>query len=140
MSYVGSGILDADFDYQQYFGPLYVNGAASTFSIGHGDVTSTLSDASVNDSSSVDFGRHSSYAGRLVSDRLDGAFSFESISAYAWIGAGSPYSGELLITADDGSTVRIVVIDENSIRLDVDYEGDSLVDTTIATTWAELLQ
>lgn len=144
VTYVGSGTLETDFDYQQYFGPIVVNGSASTFAVEHGDVVQTLSDASVSLWGSID-GASGSYAGRLASDRLEGEYSFESISGYAWFpwgnqSTGSPYSGELLITADDGSTVRIVVIDENSIRLDVDYEGDSLVDTTIATTWAELLQ
>lgn len=140
VSYVGSGTLEVDYDYQQYFGPMFVNGSSSSFSITHADVVNTLSDVSVNLSASIDFGRHSSYAGQLVSDRFNGAYSFESVLPYAWYSAESPVGGELLIIAEDGSSVRIVVVDARSIRLDIDYDGDSKADAAIPTTWAELLQ
>ena len=144
ITYGGSGTLETDYDYQQYFGPVVVTGSASTFVVAHGDVSNTLSDTSVSLWGSID-GAGGSYSGQLASDGLDGSYLYETVSGYAWFpwgyqSTGNPYMGELLVTADDGSTVRVVVIDENSIRLDVDFEGDTLVDTTISTTWAELLQ
>ena len=141
-SWLGSGSLETDYNYTQYFGPLYIDGFSASFSVAHGSVSNVLSDASVSITTTVESGTHGGYSGRLDSDRLSGTFSFESISPYDWVpwhGEPSPTRGELLITAEDGSTLQIVVIDELSIRLDLDYEGDSIVDEEIATTWAELL-
>ncbi|MBT8067916.1 MAG: hypothetical protein KJO09_11800 [Gammaproteobacteria bacterium] len=141
-TWVGSGTLEADYNYVQYFGPLLISGFSASFSVLHGNVINSLSDASATFYTSVEAGTSGSYEGQLTSDRLSGVYGFESISPYDWLPVGSqasPSRGELLVTAGDGGTLRIVVIDQQSIRLDVDYEGDSIVDTTIATTWAELL-
>ena len=48
-----------------------------------------------------------------------------------------PYEGELLVTASDGSTMRMVALDAYSVRLDLDLNGDLSVDESLTTTWAE---
>jgi len=138
--WVGTGTLETDYSVP-YF-QFVVSGFSPSYSVAHADINNTLADASASFSASPDSGVRASYAGRLTSDRLSGAYSYESISPYDWFpwgGPSRPSSGELLVTADDGGTLRIVVIDQLNVRLDVDYDGDSIVDTIIATTWAELL-
>ena len=49
-----------------------------------------------------------------------------------------PYSGVLQVTAADNSSMRMVAIDEFNLRIDLDFEGDSVIDESISTTWAEL--
>jgi hypothetical protein len=83
-----------------------------------------------------------SSAGALTSAALDGSFNYESIIPDSFLfdtdPNTGPFSGELLVTASDGSTLRIVAIDDTNVRLEIDYDGDSIVDTEINTTWAAL--
>lgn len=144
-TYLASGSLEIDFNYQVEPIGSVSNGFSPSFSIAHGSVRSTLSDASASVVMQMtELSRL--YEGRLTSDRFVGDYSYQSISPYLFLSgiypgnfSESPSAGELLITAEDGSTLRIVVIDELTIRLDIDYEGDSVVDFEIGTTWDELL-
>ena len=84
-----------------------------------------------------------SSAGALTSAALDGSFNYESIIPDSFLfdtdPNTGPFSGELLVTASDGSTLRIVAVDDTNVRLEIDYDGDSIADTEINTTWAALL-
>ena len=84
-----------------------------------------------------------SSAGAIRSARLDGSFDYESIIPDSFVfdadPTTGPSSGELLVTASDGSTLRIVAVDNTNVRLEIDYDGDAIVDIEINTTWAALL-
>lgn len=84
-----------------------------------------------------------SSAGAIRSTALDGSFDYESIVPDSFVfdtdPATGPFSGELLVTASDGSTLRIVAVDDTNVRLEIDYDGNAIVDTEINTTWAALL-
>lgn len=144
-AYIGSGSFETDYEFQENFGPVIVSTFSPSVSIGHGDVSNTLGDASASFRGSIQV-EDWSYTGRLTSDRLNGGYSYQSLSPYSFLAIypgnhlAYPAYGELLVTADDGSTLRIVVIDMENIRLDVDSDGDSIVDATILTLWTELLQ
>lgn len=139
--HIGSGTLELDYDLD-YF-QVAANGFSPSLTVSHMGVTNTISDAGVGFAASPDYGSATWFEGRLVSDRLEGAYSYQTFLSFdglpGYWGPG-PTIGDLLITADDGSTVRIVVVDQSTVRLDIDYEGDSFVDDTVMTTWAELLQ
>ena len=83
-----------------------------------------------------------SSAGAIRSARLDGSFDYESIIPDSFVfdadPTTGPSSGELLVTASDGSTLRIVAVDNTNVRLEIDYDGDAIVDIEINTTWAAL--
>ena len=51
---------------------------------------------------------------------------------------GGPSSGELLLTADNGASVRVVAISASSARLDLDLDGNGSVDRSIPVSWQEL--
>ena len=84
-----------------------------------------------------------SSAGAITGVALDGSFDYESIVPDSFVfdadPSTGPFSGELLVTASDGSTLRIVALDDKNVRLEIDYDGNAIVDTEINTTWEALL-
>jgi hypothetical protein len=76
--------------------------------------------------------------GRLASSTLGGSVDYDTPVTIEAVDNGDPHVGEILITGADDSTVRIVIIDNSSIRLDIDEDGDGTVDAFIDTNWDEL--
>ncbi|MDH4022049.1 MAG: hypothetical protein OEW88_02730 [Gammaproteobacteria bacterium] len=76
--------------------------------------------------------------GRFVSDVLGGKVDYVTTVPVRATGDNDPELGEFLITGDLNSTVRVNIVDSNSIRLDVDETGDGVVDAFVDTSWAEL--
>jgi hypothetical protein len=76
-------------------------------------------------------------AGRLSSAQLDGAIDYSTPVPVEAFGDEDPYIGEILITGDD-SSVRIVINSSTSVTLEVDTNGDGVVDEYIETTFAAL--
>jgi hypothetical protein len=76
--------------------------------------------------------------GRLDSLLLGGSVDYDTPVAIEAVGDDDPHVGEILITGSNDSSVRVVIIDSSSIRLDIDENGDGTVDEFIDTTWAEL--
>lgn len=52
--------------------------------------------------------------------------------------AENPISGVLRIVGDKDGSITVTALDETSVELKVDADGDGVVDATIVTTWAEL--
>jgi hypothetical protein len=52
--------------------------------------------------------------------------------------AENPISGVLRIRGADNASITITALDEVTVQLEVDSDGDGSVDATIVTTWAEL--
>lgn len=78
--------------------------------------------------------------GSVASTEFDGTVSYESVIPFAGSGDDYPSSGEFLVSSSDGSSVRLIVLDNVNVRLQVDSDGDDAVDDTIDTTWDELIQ
>jgi hypothetical protein len=51
---------------------------------------------------------------------------------------GTPDSGVLLLTGAGGSKARLTVTGPNTVRIEVDEDGDDNFETTINTTWDAL--
>jgi hypothetical protein len=68
-----------------------------------------------------------------------GELSVETLESWRTLAfAENPISGALrIIGADDGS-ITVTALDETSVELQVDTDGDGSVDATIMTTWTEL--
>ncbi len=139
--HIGWGTVEIDYNLD-YF-QVAANGFSPLFTVRHMSVNNTITEARVGFAATPDFGTATWFEGRLASDRLEGDYSYQTFLSFdVWPGYWDPAPsiGDLLITAEDGSTVRIVVVDPSNIRLDIDYDGDSFVDDAVMTTWTELLQ
>ncbi|MBT8132621.1 MAG: hypothetical protein KJO35_10160, partial [Gammaproteobacteria bacterium] len=75
--------------------------------------------------------------GRLNSSELGGAIDYATTLAVEAFGDNDPHSGQILITGAD-SSVRIVINDSTSVTLEVDTNGDGVIDEYIETTFAAL--
>jgi hypothetical protein len=82
-------------------------------------------------------------SGTLVSDLVGGPYRYEIgaplVTTVDNDPATGPSSGDVLVTATDDSSVHIVAVDDLNVRLDIDLDGDQVVDEQIFTTWAALL-
>lgn len=76
--------------------------------------------------------------GTLVIEALGGRVDYEATAPVQIIAENNPYTGEILVTGDENSTVTVLVIDTANVQLKVDENGDNVVDEFIDTTWEEL--
>jgi len=76
--------------------------------------------------------------GRLGSSALGGTVDYETVTPIQATGDNPPYAGEILVTGADASRVRIVIVSEKLVRLEIDENGDGVVDEFIDTTWDAL--
>jgi hypothetical protein len=147
LSYNGCGDFETTYD-GRFTSPsfVYFTATSADFTIAYDGMDRYLSNASV--SGEIEFGpdlfvviRRTS-SGSFGGPGLGGRYAYESLVPDTLLYPGNstigPHSGELRVTADDGSTLTIVALDTENVRLDVDYDGDGSLDTSITTTWAEL--
>lgn len=91
----------------------------------------------------------SDYTTILVLDLSDGSTTFsaqgtveippQNTVMFETIGSFMLFeAGQVLITGD-GSTIDCVALDNVTINLNIDSDGDGIVDETVVTTWVELL-
>jgi hypothetical protein len=76
-------------------------------------------------------------AGTLDSSELSGVVHYSTPVTFEGDGVDFPHAGELLVTGANCSA-RLVAIDNVNVKIEVDSDGDGMVDQTIDTTWAEL--
>lgn len=76
-------------------------------------------------------------SGTLDSSALAGVISYSTPVVFEGFDTNYPHAGELLVTGG-GSSARLIAIDEIDVRIEVDTDGDGVVDETIETTWAAL--
>jgi|GEM_PF-970611 len=79
-------------------------------------------------------------SGRLDSNSLGGSVDYVTTTPLQGTGDQDPHSGVILITGAGNSSVRIVVVDSQHVTLEIDSNGDGVVDDYIDTTWAALEQ
>jgi hypothetical protein len=78
--------------------------------------------------------------GRLQSSVLGGSVDYGTVTTIQASGEDNPpYAGEMLVSGANSSEVRIVVVSEEVVRLEIDVNGDGVVDEFIDTTWAALI-
>ncbi len=80
--------------------------------------------------------------GELYTTLIAGRFMIETLTPLESDGdnilATGPDTGELKITADNGSAVRLVAVDALNARLDLDLDGNGSTDQSITVPWLEL--
>jgi hypothetical protein len=144
--YSGTGTFDTSYDFvYTTAGSVQAQSSANTFVVWSGGRTQTLHDALV--STQITVGQQPvtvtrASSGTITSEDLVGSFAYESVTPDVFLldnqSTTGPYSGELLIKASDGSTMTMVALNDFNVRLDLDFNGDSITDEQIMTTWAIL--
>lgn len=80
-------------------------------------------------------------SGFLMSSQFDGEVQFSTTVAMQGNGEGNPFTGEFVVTGANGATITVIPMDAQTVRLELDLDGDGAVDTDGVrdTTWQELL-
>jgi hypothetical protein len=114
----------------------------SSLMVDNGISTETLTDFSsifTEDTSMFPANFSKESTGRVSSSLFVGVVSYSTPVVFQASGDGFPYEGELLVFGTNNSSVRIMAIDEDNVRIEADYNGDGAADATIDTTWAALV-
>ncbi len=77
-------------------------------------------------------------SGTLATVDLTGSVQYATTTTFRGSGNNYPFEGVMVITGADNSTETITVVDSINLTIDVDENGDGIVDQTINTTWDAL--
>jgi len=77
-------------------------------------------------------------SGSLTSSDFSGTVNFSTTALLQGMGDAYAYTGQLLITGANGATIKVIVLDSAYVRLEVDSNGDGVVDATVDLTWDDL--
>jgi len=143
--HTGTGMLTTTHDFvYTTAGLVFIDSAATSYTVASGGRSQALSGAEVH--TQIQIGQQPlvitrTSSGRFTSAELVGSYRYESLEPDVFVlddaATTGPYAGILRVTADDGSTLRMVALDETNVRLDLDFNGDSIIDQEIATTWTD---
>jgi len=113
---------------------LSMTNGTETFSLSQFSTTATVDLSIFPESFTVES------QGYLMSSDFDGEVRFNTSIAFSGNGEGNPVSGELLITGANQATIKVIPLDGNNVRLELDIDGDNAVDQdgVIELTWQEL--
>lgn len=73
--------------------------------------------------------------GTFGSSEFEGVANYATIEPFVAIGVSNPFTGQMLITGANNSSIRITALDDTTVRLDMDYDGDGAVDETVDLSW-----
>lgn len=76
-------------------------------------------------------------SGTLDSTLLDGVVRYSTIETFQGVGTEFPGQGRLRVQGDR-SSLELVAIDNVNVDIEIDSNGDDVVDVTISTTWADI--
>lgn len=77
--------------------------------------------------------------GMVRSNRFDGEAECETITPFSSSGVEFPYAGEMVITGANGATITVIVLDNQMVRLIMDYNGDGVEDERRDVPWDEAI-
>ena len=84
----------------------------------------------------AEFTMHTS--GTIDSTELPGAVTYTTEVTFTGYEGSYPHTGTLLVEGEN-SSARLIVIDAENVRIEIDSDGDGTADDTIDTTWDALL-
>ena len=80
-------------------------------------------------------------SGTLEIQSLGGTIDYSTpvaVEAWHWYPDDfDPHNGEMLITGVD-SSIRVLIVDNSNVTLEIDVNGDGVVDEYVYTNWSEL--
>ena len=75
----------------------------------------------------------------ISSPRIGGAVTVTTSLALQSSGTEYPFMGELRIEGADQAVIVLIALDANTVRLEIDIDGDGASDETIDMSWNELM-
>lgn len=79
-----------------------------------------------------------SIGGTFASSLMAGSVTMSTPTPLAGNGSAHPSSGVVKLTGAGGSSVTLTALDSTNVTLDIDSNGDGMIDTTQSRTWATL--
>ncbi len=76
-------------------------------------------------------------AGTLDTTLLDGVVRYSTVTEFQGVGTEYPSTGRLRVQGS-GSSLELVAIDNINVDIEIDSNGDGVIDVTISTTWADV--
>jgi hypothetical protein len=75
----------------------------------------------------------------ISSPRIGGEVTVTTSLALQSMGEDYPFVGELRIEGADQAVIVMIALDANTVRLQIDINGDGAIDETLDLTWDELM-
>ena len=75
----------------------------------------------------------------ISSQRISGEVTVTTTLALQSMGEGYPFAGELRIEGAGNAVIVMIALDADTVRLQIDIDGDGATDETIDMPWDELL-
>ena len=76
--------------------------------------------------------------GYLMSSAFSGEVRYETLEPFELDVAGVATGGQIRITGADNATISITILGEQNAQLDIDTDGDGVVDEVVMVSWTEL--
>ncbi len=77
-------------------------------------------------------------SGRLSVPEHGGGLEYNVLEPFTGYGENPPDAGVLLIEGKDGGNIKITVVSQGQVQLDIDYEGDGVLDESKLVSWEDL--
>jgi hypothetical protein len=101
--------------------------------------TLTLTDYQITETENLATGAYSfSINATISSTSLGGSVRVTTDIVFSGVDPFDPDAGQLTCVGENNSSVTLVVIDSVNVRLDVDVDGDGIVDDSSTEAWAAL--
>lgn len=78
-------------------------------------------------------------SGNVDSSEIGGLISYATLVTFQGFAGEYPYAGDFIVDGANGTSARLIVLDNRNVRIEVDSDGDSAVDEIINTTWKALV-
>jgi uncharacterized protein YhfF len=75
----------------------------------------------------------------ISSPRIGGEVTVSTSLALQSMGEDHPFVGELRIEGANQAVIVMIALDANTVRLQIDVDGDASIDETVDMTWDELM-
>jgi hypothetical protein len=76
--------------------------------------------------------------GYLMSSAFSGEVRYETLEAFDLDAAGMATAGRIRITGARNATIEITILGEQNAQLDIDVDGNGVVDEVVTVSWTEL--
>lgn len=118
---------------------LTVSVTANSLSMSTATSSETLTNFSVTETvDELTFAYTMDASGTLTSSTFTGSVTFTTAASLQGDAVGYAFSGELTITGAGSASISVIVLDNVFIRLEIDLDGDGMVDEFVDTTWDEV--